>query len=266
VVTTVSSALAPLLARSGQAALLFDVDGTLAPIAERAQDARVPPRTVALLRELAERYALVACVSGRRAADARRLVGIEGIAYAGSHGGELLEPGAQAARRAGALEVWVGRIGAELLTPWKRELARVGVRVEDKDPIVALHWRGAPDEEIAQTLLARLAVGAEAAGLWTHWGRKVLELRPPVVVSKGHAVRALVERSGTRAALFGGDDSTDLDAFRELDALTEEGALDVAVRVGVRSDEGPAAIAQQADLVVDGTEGFLAVLEVLAAR
>ena len=74
--------------------MLCDVDGMLAPIVRRADEARVSEETSILLGRLARRYALVACISGRSAADARRLVGVGGIAYAGSHGAELLEPGA----------------------------------------------------------------------------------------------------------------------------------------------------------------------------
>jgi trehalose 6-phosphate phosphatase len=67
-----------------------------------------------------------------------------------------------------------------------------------------------------------------------------------------------------RAAVFGGDDATDLDVFDVLNELRSEGVLETAVCVGVRSDEGPAAIVDRADLVVDGTPGFVQVLEVLA--
>jgi trehalose 6-phosphate phosphatase len=91
----------------------------------------------------------------------------------------------------------------------------------------------------------------------------VLEVRPPVPFDKGQAVRQFLERSGVRAALFGGDDATDLDAFAALDALVADGNLDAAVKVGVLSAEGPPAIAEQADCLVEGTAGFVAVLEAL---
>jgi len=78
-------------------------------------------------------------------------------------------------------------------------------------------------------------------------------------------VRDLVLRSGVRAAMFGGDDVTDLDGFAALTALVEEGKLDQALRVGVRSDEGPPEILEQADLVVEGIEGFQRVLADLDA-
>jgi trehalose 6-phosphate phosphatase len=139
------------------------------------------------------------------------------------------------------------------------------VRIEDKGPIMTFHWRGAPDEDRARTRLEGVAQEAETAGLAIHWGRKVLEIRPPVPVDKGQAVRDLVMRTGMRTALFGGDDVTDLDGFSALTQLVEEGRLDLAVRVGVRSDEGPPEIPEQADLVVDGIEGFQRVLAALDA-
>jgi trehalose 6-phosphate phosphatase len=191
-------------------------------------------------------------------------VGVGGIAYAGSHGAELLEPGAARARVSPAFASWAGQVGRFAAERDDRDLRLLRVRIERKGPIVAFHWRGVPDEDAARTLLEGFAREAEAAGLDFHWGRKVLEIRPPVPIDKGQAVRELVERSGVRNALFGGDDATDLDAFAALDAMVDEGLLDGAVKVGVRSDEGPAGIVERADHVVDGTDGFLTVLEALA--
>src|SRR3954451_2294736 len=89
-----AEALTPITEDPDGAGIFLDVDGTLAPIVERGEDARVPDETKRALVRLADRYACVACVSGRAAADARRIVGVDGITYAGSHGAELLEPGA----------------------------------------------------------------------------------------------------------------------------------------------------------------------------
>jgi trehalose 6-phosphate phosphatase len=259
-----AQALAPLTADPSQGAVFCDIDGVLAPIVARAEDAQVRQETAVLLGRLARRYACVACISGRSAAEARRLVGVGGIAYAGSHGAELIEPGGASPHTNPAFKSWEGRVKRFVGDRDNPDLRRLRVRIEDKGPIVALHWRGAPDEEAARARVAELAAEAEEAGLATHWGRKVLELRPPVPFDKGQAVRDLVERSGARAALFGGDDTTDLDAFDALTALREEGALEVCVRVGVRSEEGPPEIVERADVVVDGVEGFAEVLAVLA--
>ena len=138
------------------------------------------------------------------------------------------------------------------------------MRIEDKGPIKAFHWRGAPDEQAAETWLARVAQEAPEAGLEVHWGRKVLEIRPPVHVSKGDGIRGLLDGGTLRTALYGGDDATDLDAFDALESLVEAGRLDAAVTVGVDSDEGPRAIVDRADLAVDGVPGFTDVLSALA--
>ena len=257
-------ALEPLTADPSAAAVFCDIDGVLAPIVGRAEDAKVRQGTSLLLGRLARSYGCVACVSGRSATEARRLVGVGGISYAGSHGAELLEPGAASPRINPAFKAWEGRVKQFVAERDNPDLRRLRVRIEDKGPIVALHWRGAPDEAEALARVTELAGEAEQAGLAIHWGRKVLELRPPVPFDKGRAVRDLVERSRVRAAVFGGDDVTDLDAFDALTALVEEGVLEAGLRVGVGSDEGPAAIVERADVVVDGVEGFAQVLAILA--
>ena len=259
-----AEALRPLIAEPARAAIFCDIDGTLAPIVRRAEEAHVREEVSLLLGKLARRYGCVACISGRSATEARRLVGVGGIAYVGSHGAELLVPGSSRPRTVPAWASWEERVRRFAAERDTRELRRLRVRIEDKGAIAAFHWRGVPDEDAARTHLESLAQEAEAAGLATHWARKVLEIRPPVAIDKGQAVRDLVERAAPRTALFGGDDATDLDAFEALEALREEGALDVVVRVGVRSDEGPAAIVERADLVVDGVEGFTRVLAALA--
>jgi trehalose 6-phosphate phosphatase len=260
-----AESLRPLREEPSRAGIFCDVDGTLAPIVERAEDSRVPEEVAVLLGRLARRYGCVACISGRSAAEARRLVGVGGIAYAGSHGAELLEPGATAPRVVPAFKSWekrVRRFAGERDTP---ELRLLRIRIEDKGPITAFHWRGVPDEDAAVAHLERMAGEAEAAGLGIHWARKVLEVRPPVPIGKGHAVRDLVTRAGLGTALYGGDDATDLDAFEALEQLEAEGVLAAGVRVGVRSEEGPAAIVERGDMVVDGVDGFIRVLVALDA-
>jgi trehalose 6-phosphate phosphatase len=256
--------LRPLTEDPARAAVFCDIDGTLAPIVRRAEDAQVPSEISTMLGKLGRRYACVACVSGRSAAEARRLVGVGSIAYAGSHGAELLEPGDSSPHVIPDFKGWEARVrgfAADQDTP---ELRLLRVRIEDKGPIAAFHWRSVPDENEARTHLEGVARQAESSGLATHWGRKVLEIRPPMPIGKGRAVRDLVARTGVRTALFGGDDATDLDAFDTLESMAAEGELEEVVLVGVRSDEAPPGIVEQADLVVDGVSGFARVLRALA--
>ncbi|HET9215051.1 MAG TPA: trehalose-phosphatase [Gaiellaceae bacterium] len=233
--------LAPLVEAPERSALVLDVDGTLAPIVARPELARVPAATRAQLERLADRYALVACVSGRAGEDARRLVGVEAIVYVGNHGLEL-DPRAQ-----------------ELAAAIARFRDRVGLPVEDKGLSLSYHYREARDEAAARRRLEEVADRAEAEGLDARWGRKVLEVRPPVKADKGTAVRTLLERSGAERGLYAGDDTTDLDAFAGLAAA----GLEHAVRVAVASEEGPAALREAADLVVAGPEELARLLELL---
>jgi trehalose 6-phosphate phosphatase len=259
---TLAEALGPVRGDPGRAAVMLDVDGTLAPIVRHASDAHIPESTRALLIKVARRYRMVACVSGRRAADARRIVGIGSLVYVGNHGGEVLRPGATEPVMDPESAAWARRI-QDFAAAASQEARAVRVRIEDKAVIAAFHWRGTPDEDAAHSVVRKLAARADAEGLATHWGRKVLEVRPPVRLDKGAGVISLLEDAGLAAALYAGDDATDLDAFRGLGELVEMGALEHAVRVGVRSEEGPSEIAEEADVVVDGPAGVRSMLEAL---
>ncbi len=218
------------------AALFLDMDGVLAPIVERPDDAAVPPETRAELARLAGRYPLVACVTGRDGEDARRRVGVESLVYVGSHGLEL-NPEAER---------------------WARRLhdfaASVDWPVESKRLTVSFHFREARDEAAAVATLDRVADRAREEGFVARYGRKVLELLPPLAADKGTAVRQLLEERSLRRALYAGDDTTDLDGFHALDGL------ELAVRVAVASPEGPPALREAADLVVGSPAEFLELL------
>ncbi len=260
---TLVEALEPIRSDPEHAAVLLDIDGTLAPIVRHAADAHVPEATRTLLIEIARRYAVVGCVSGRRASIARQIVAIGTIAYVGNHGGELLRPRATRPEIDADLEAWTARVrdfAARVDTP---ALQRTRVRHEDKEAIAAFHWRGAPDEAAAAGAVQEIARRAQEAGLAVHWGRKVLEVRPPVALDKGLGIAALLRGMQVGSAVYVGDDSTDLDAFRGLRALVDSGDLTNALCVAVSSDEAPPELAQESDLRVDGPAGVRGLLEAL---
>ncbi len=260
-----SEVLAPLLADPAGSAVLLDIDGTLAPIVEHASDASVPEGTRQQLIAISRRFGLVACVSGRRASEARAMVAIGSISYLGSHGAELLRSGWTKARLDPGLREWARRVEAFAAAMDDPALRRQRVRMEDKGAIAAFHWRGAPDEAAAQATVREVAARAEAEGLTTHWGRKVLEVRPPVRIDKGAGIEQLLAEESITGALYAGDDVTDLDAFRTLRELAADGRLAHAVCVGVDSEDGPDEIPAQADMVVDGTDGMRSLLIALNA-
>src|SRR4051812_8407904 len=253
---TLDEALAPLLADPARAAILLDIDGTLAPIVRHADDAHVPEPTRLPLIAVAKRYGLVACVSGRRATTARRIVSLGSITYVGNHGAEILRGGQTTAEVEPAVAEWARRVQAFAAKELRgEELHRLRIRGEDKDVIFGFHWRGAPDEEAAEEEVRRLAARAEAAGFVTHWGRKILEVRPPVALNKGLGVAALLEATPVDVALYAGDDRTDIDAFDALRAAVAAGTLREAICIGVASDETPPELEAAADILVDGPLG-----------
>jgi trehalose 6-phosphate phosphatase len=256
--------LQPLRADPARAAILTDVDGTLASIAARAEEAAVPAAAREVLARLSERYGLVACVSGRQAEEARRLVGLDGIAYAGNHGLELLLPGDESPRPDPSLAGRESQAADFLAGLDPERLPTAGLRREDKGPIQALHWRGAADEAHAEGCAHEIAVEAGHAGLEPRWGRKVLELRPVGGGGKDAAVASLLAGGKLTAAVYAGDDRTDLDAFRRLHELAGSGELASAVCVGIVSPEAPPELPEESDLIVDGPAGWLAILRWLA--
>jgi trehalose 6-phosphate phosphatase len=260
---TLEELLRPVKADPSRSAVLLDVDGVLAPIVQHPDDAHMPETTRRPLIEVAKRYGVVACVSGRRASDARRIVSLGSIAYLGSHGSEVLRPGSIEPEMDRELQAWTRRVQNFAHEAFGEKLRRLRVRLEDKEAIAALHWRGVPDEEDAEAAVREVAKAAEAAGFITHWGRKVLEIRPPVRIDKGAGIVALLRDTDLAAAIYVGDDVTDLDAFRGLTALVEMGSLGSAVRIGVRSDEGPSTLQEEADVMVEGTDGVRQLLKAL---
>jgi trehalose 6-phosphate phosphatase len=256
--------IARLRERPAQTAILCDVDGTLAPVVARPDEAAVPPETRRVLSDLGARFGRVACISGRRAAEARRIVGLDSLTYVGNHGLERLEPQATRPELDPAVVPLAARVREFATSRFDDRLREAGVRLEDKDAIWAFHWRGAEDPQRARALVEQVAAQAGDAGLVPHWGRMVLEIRPTDAVHKGTAVDMALAGLDVRAALYGGDDATDLDAFRRLRALQTEGPLDLAACVGITSAEGPPAIAAEADIVLAGPGEFRDLLSRLA--
>jgi trehalose-phosphatase len=231
--------LSRLAAEPAEAGLFLDFDGVLAPIVDRPEEAAPSAETRVELERLVSRYALVAVVSGRASEDVRARLDVDGVVCVGSHGLEL-EPQADRWRRV------LRAFAAD--APWPPG------DVEVKGLAVAFHFRGRADERAAVRELDAIAESAREEGLVARYGRKILEVLPPVGSHKGTAVRQLLEERGLRRALAAGDDTTDIDSFAALDGL------EIAVRVAVASAEAPTALVGAADLVVDSTDEFLELL------
>ena len=153
------------------------------------------------------------------------MVGLDSLTYVGNHGLERLAPGAgEAATRSGARARWPPPCGSspqDAFTPGLRTSA-CGSRTRTRS---GLSTGGARrTRTAAREAAAEVAADADRDGLVPHWGRKVLEIRPTGGGRQGHRGDDRARRATQLArALYGGDDTTDLDAFRRLRALQAEG-------------------------------------------
>ena len=234
----------------GRTALITDIDGTISPIVARPEDAFVLPDARRALLGLRDVLDVVGVVTGRAVADARAMVGVDGIVYVGNHG----------------LEVW-GQRGPELLPearPWVPMLARVledvvrhltpqasqGVIFENKGATASVHYRLAPDStETRRRLLEILVECAVPGGLRIEEGRMVINLLPPLTVSKGTAITWLAREHHLNRLVFIGDDMTDAHAFRALDVLRQTPGT-LTLSIGVVGPETPLTVRELADATV----------------
>lgn len=231
--------------------VITDVDGTISPIVDDPAAAQVTPRNRELLAALAESLPLVAVISGRAAADVQARVGLPGLVYVGNHGLERWADGVvhlapEAATYRPALEAAIAATAA---------LEQPGMQVEDKGATVSVHYRRTPDPAAARALLLPALEGITADhGLKLFAGRMVFELRPPIDVHKGTAFRQLVTEYALDAALYLGDDTTDIDALHMARTLREQAAC-YAVGLGVNSAGTPSDVLAAADVALDGVSG-----------
>ncbi len=240
-----------------RAALLCDIDGTIAPIVGRPADAAVPAGTRELLAALVRRLGLVAFVTGRGLDDGRRMIPLDGAVYVGTHGLErldgdgtrLIEPDA---------EPYVAVI-QEIAEATARDLdvAAMGLVIENKRSVVAVHYRMAADKEAAQrAILAAVVEPARARGLAISTGHFVYEVRPPVPVNKGTATARLLGEGDYLAALFGGDDLTDVTGFAAVHEWGAGGRYRAACAVAAVTAETPPEVTAEADVLVRATDGM----------
>ncbi len=229
--------------------LAIDIDGTISEIAPTPDEATVTEESRKYLATLAQQLSLVVAISGRPAAEARAMIGLEGILYLGNHGLERWDkdcvkvlPGTERFKQ----------VIAKCLGELAMQLNVQGVSVENKGISAAIHFRNAkrPDQA-RQAIIRAISKSGTAAGLKVTEGKMVIELRPAVEANKGIAIKALVEEYGLAGLIYAGDDLTDIDAFVALRELRESGRIST-VSIAVLSGETPSEVIANADLVLCG--------------
>lgn len=212
-------------------ALFTDYDGTLTPIVQRPEAATLSDEMRSLLQQLAQ-HCTVAVVSGRDLADVRRMVNLDSLYYAGSHGFDIAGPDLQMQQQ----EAEASLPALEAAEQWFQQQLKdlTGIRIERKRFAIALHYRAASPEAEQQLEAAVAKALKDHPQLRQSRGKKIFELQPDVAWDKGRAILWLLEQLGMDSPqvvpLYLGDDTTDEDGFR---ALRDRG---IGIRVGAEEE------------------------------
>ena len=205
-------------ARDRRLAIFLDYDGTLTPIVSRPEQATLSISTRQVLRELAD-LVPVAILSGRDLDDVRRLVDIDGIVYAGSHGFDIAGPRGLRKQVATEFLSIIDLAEKEL----KEKLAGIpGALVERKRFSIAAHYRNVAGSDVSKVEQAVNKIAAHHGELRKIDNKKVYELQPNIDWNKGKAVLLVLQAPQLDDVfpIYIGDDLTDEDVFR---ALKERG-------------------------------------------
>lgn len=229
--------------------LIFDVDGTIAEIAPTAEAVKVAPAVKEHLASLVPRLSLVSAISGRLIKVLRELVGVEGVVYNGNHGlekwvGGKVEVRPEAQAYVAKIQAVIGELGP-VLQPR-------GVRFEDKGAGLVFHYRTLPDrEEVRDAILQAISRSPAAQPFNIDKARTVIELRPPLEISKGSVLRELIAGYNLKSAVYLGDDVADIGAFNVMRELSGSGQF-AGLALGVIGEETPPDVADSVDFILRG--------------
>lgn len=245
--------------------LVFDIDGTLSPIAPTPDEARLYPGVASLLEQARER-AHVAIMTGRALDDGAAMVNVDDITYIGSHGLEWSDglPASHPVRVAPEAFAYL-EPGKALLDLAERDLATLpGIIVERKCIGGTIHYRLCPDPEQARrAILSLLEEPARRANMRLDEEKRAIGVRTPLDINKGQALLWFMLRFGLRGMLFAGDDHTDLDAILEIERLRQHGMA--ALAIAVQHNDTPRELIAHADITVHGVAGMVELLRKIVA-
>jgi trehalose-phosphatase len=189
--------------------LCLDYDGTLAPFPKGPTDRLLPEKTRRTLERLADQCA-IAVVTGRQASNARDLIGLDALIYAGNHGLEIEGPPANPLRHMMGEEhsASVAEVGAEVTA----RIADIeGAFVNVKNLCFSIHYPNPGDHGRLKEIA--LDVMTEFEGLRLIEPGKHMEVRPDVDWDKGSAVHwiadAVLPGGVEQTVVFIGDDLAD---------------------------------------------------------
>jgi trehalose 6-phosphate phosphatase len=242
--------------------LVFDIDGTLSPMAPTSDEARLYAGVAPLLERARER-AHVAIMTGRAINDGARMVNVEGLTYIGTHGLEWSD-GLPSLHPVQVVPEALQYIepGTYLLDLVEQRLPRLpGVYVQRKRVGGTLHYRLSADQEQARRdILAILEEPARQVNMRLREGKKMVEVLASLAVDKGQALRRFVEHFQVQGVVFAGDDQTDLDAVLEVERLREEKKVVAGLSIVVQHADTLPVLLEHADMVVQEVGGMVDLL------
>lgn len=246
--------------------LVLDIDGTLSPIAPTPDEARLYPGVAKSL-EQAKEHAHVAIMTGRAVTDGAAIVNVEGLTYIGTHGLEWCDglPSSHPVHLLAEAQSYI-EPGKHLLDLAEQQLAtEPGLIVQRKSVGGTLHYRLSPEpEETRQRIFSLLQEPARQVDMHLQEGKMMIEIRVPLSINKGEALRRFVQRFHLQGVIFAGDDRTDLDAFLEIERLCQQGMAAFSIVVEY-SDTLPILL-EHADMVVQKVEGMAQLLQGVVAQ
>lgn len=252
--------------RRNPAGLFTDIDGTISQVARVPSEAFVGESPRQALRTLGAVVSIVGAITGRGAADAVSMLGIDGTVVIGNHGYEriqggerLIHPSALGSRAS------VATCTNLLLAVIDATPQLANVVVENKDLSASVHYRLVEDQGRTIELLRQLVEAiAELHELNVTAGKLVFEIRPRALVNKGTAIHDISMELGLAGVVYLGDDVTDVDAFRALATLQSPEVQTLSV--GIVSSETHAIVRESADILVEGVDGCIALLAGVAEQ
>jgi trehalose 6-phosphate phosphatase len=252
------TAMEAIAADPAAAGLVLDFDGVLSPIVQDPTASVMTDRVASALSRLAKRLGLMAIISGRPVDFLADRVRVRGIPLLGSYGLEQIRADGRRQTDPRA-EAWLDKVKEASRILADRLGGTPGIGIERKSVSVAVHWRQAPDHDVAAELVRRVTGEiAAASGLRLQPGKLVEELRPPIDVDKGSAIVALLAAEKPKIIAYAGDDLGDVPP---LEAVRAAGGYALVVDHGPETD---ARLLQLADQTFAGTEAFAEWLAELA--
>jgi alpha,alpha-trehalase len=205
-------------AQQKEAAVFLDYDGTLTPIVDSPDQAVLSDPMRDRVIQLAE-VCTVAVISGRDLKDVQKMVGIDNIFYAGSHGFDIAGPKGKEAE----FQQGKGFLPAldEAEEKLRGRLDKIqGALLERKKFSIAVHYRKVKDQEAGRVEEAVDEVLGQLPRLRKSYGKKVYELQPKIDWHKGKALLWVLDELNLNRPdvlpFYLGDDTTDEDAFKAI--------------------------------------------------